>query len=69
MSKEQFQGLFFLWAILIGIELFWLYMTVTTGMQDAGFIAFVITFIVSTLIIGAVGINLVSKHVDWQKHE
>ncbi|CAM5199981.1 hypothetical protein UACE39S_03376 [Ureibacillus acetophenoni] len=69
MSKEQFQGLFFLWVIVIGIELFWLYMTVTSYIYDAGFIAFVITFIASTLIIGAFGIYLVSKHVNWQQNE
>lgn len=63
MSKEQFEGLFFLWVFVIAIELVWLYVTVTSGANEVGFIAFIITFIASTLIIGAVGIYLVSKYV------
>jgi predicted neutral ceramidase superfamily lipid hydrolase len=62
MSKEQFKGLFSLWVFVIIIELVWLFM-VTINIYDSGFLAFIITLIVSTLAVGAVGIYLVSKNI------
>ena len=66
MTKEQkmgFIGLFLLWLLVIAIELVWLYITVTSGTNDGGFIAFIITFIVCTLTIGVVVTYIVSKYL------
>ncbi|BDH60300.1 hypothetical protein MTP04_04300 [Lysinibacillus sp. PLM2] len=64
MSKEQFTGLFLLWSFIIILELVWLYAITSTTTSNTGMIVFIITLIGSTIAVGAVGIYLVSKHLD-----
>lgn len=71
MTKEQkmgFIGLLLLWIIVIAIELVWLYITVTSGTNDVGFIAFIITFIACTLIIGLVVTYIIGKYLDNKRY-
>ena len=62
MSKEQFKGLFSLWIFVVIIELVWLY-AVTSSVVIVGRVIFIITLIASTLAIGSLGINLISKNL------
>jgi hypothetical protein len=62
MTKEQFKGLFSLWMLVLVFELGWL-LVGALNYYDIGMMAFIITLIAVTLVIGAVSIYLGSKNL------
>ncbi|PKR77351.1 hypothetical protein CEY16_11505 [Halalkalibacillus sediminis] len=64
MNKDKLIGLYILWVVVLIIELGWLY-TVATGIYQTGTLAFIITLITTTIITGAVGLNLISKFINY----
>ncbi|WP_047984357.1 hypothetical protein [Ornithinibacillus californiensis] len=62
MTKEQFKGLFSLWMLVLVFELGWL-LVGALNYYDIGMMAFIITLIAVTLVVGAVSIYLGSKNL------
>lgn len=60
MERERLAAVYMLWALIVIIELWWLH-SVSIGTNDTAHLTFVVTIIVSTLVMGAVGLNLLGK--------
>jgi hypothetical protein len=63
MTKEQFKGLISLWMLVLVFELGWL-LVGALNFYDVGIMAFIITLIATTLVVGAVSIYVGSKSLD-----
>jgi hypothetical protein len=60
LEKEKLIALYMLWALVVIIEIWWLH-SVTTRPNTAADLTYVVTVIGVTLVMGAVGLNLLSK--------
>jgi hypothetical protein len=60
LEKERLAAVYMLWALIVIIELWWLH-SVSIGANDTSELTFVVTVIAATLVMGAVGLNLLGK--------
>ncbi|WP_204417684.1 hypothetical protein [Bacillus tianshenii] len=60
MEKERLAAVYMLWALIVIIELWWLH-SVSIGTNDTASHTFAVTVIAATLVMGAVGLNLLGK--------
>lgn len=59
MNKDKIRGLYFLWVLVLFIEIIWLFV-VSDRVHSAADLTVVVTVIAVSLILGAVGLKLFS---------